>query len=266
MTGSKVDGMSPTHTRLPAATMTARLTAEAFGTTILVIAIVGAALFASRFGEGTDVSGEGIGFVGISLAAGLALIAAVYAFGPISGGHFNPAVTLGAAAAGRMPWRDVPSYIAAQCIGATIASTLIFLIGLFGPDGWLEAQRTAGFASNGFGASSPGGFGMGAAIIGEALFAALLIFVFLGVTHPARGTPLGGLVTGVTLALIYLVLLPIDFASVNPARSIATAVYGSTEALAQLWVFLVFPMIGALLAGLAYRALFDVSEREELDT
>lgn len=246
-----------------AATMTARLTAEAFGTTILVIAIVGAALFASRFGEGTDASGEGIGFIGISLAAGLALIASVYAFGPISGGHFNPAVTLGAAAAGRMPWREVPSYIAAQCVGATIASTLIFLIGLFGPDGWLEAQRTAGFASNGFGEASPGGFGMGAAIIGEGLFAALLIFVFLGVTHPVRGTPLGGLVSGVTLALIHLVLLPIDFAAVNPARSIATAVYGNAEALTQLWVFVVFPLLGALLAGLAYRALFDVTESED---
>lgn len=239
--------------------MTVRLTAEAFGSSILVLAIVGAALLASGFAEATDAQSIGIGFVGVSLAAGFALIAAFYAFGPISGGHFNPAVTVGVAAAGRMPWRDVPAYIVAQCIGALVASTLIFLIGLFGPDGWLEAQRTAGFASNGFDAASPGGFGIGAAIIVEALFAAILVFVFLGVTHPARGTALGGVVAGLALALIHLVLLPIDHASVNPSRSIATAVYGNTDALAQLWVFLVFPVIGAMLAGFAYRGLFDAA-------
>lgn len=243
-------------------TMTARLTAEAFGSAVLVLGIVSAALFAAGFGAGTDASAAGIGFVGISLAAGLALIASSYAFGPISGGHFNPAVTVGMAAAGRMPWREVPAYIAAQCIGAVVASTLVFLIGLFGPDGWLEAQRNAGFASNGFGTASPAGFGIGAAIIVEALFTALFVLVILGVTHPVRGTAFGGLVAGLTLTAIHLVLLPIDFASVNPARSIATAVYGNTDALAQLWVFLLFPVIGALLAGFAYRGLFDASEKD----
>lgn len=244
-------------------TMTARLTAEAFGTALLVLAIVGTALFAGGFGEGAENASEGIGFIGISAAAGLALTAAFYAFGPISGGHFNPAVTVGVAAAGRMPWREVPAYVVAQCIGALIASTLVFLVGLFGPEGWLEAQRTAGFASNGFDAASPGGFGMGAAIIVEALFAAMFVLVVLGVTHPVRGTTLGGLVVGGALALIHLALLPIDFASVNPARSIATAVYGDADALAQLWVFLAFPVIGALLAGFAYRGLFDAPMKDD---
>jgi aquaporin Z len=247
-------------TRIPQ-TMTARLTAEAFGSAVLVLAIAGSVLFASGLSEATDASGPGIGFVGVALAAGLALIAASYAFGPISGGHFNPAVSVGVAAAGRMPWREVPAYIVAQCIGALVASTLVFLIGLFGPEGWLEAQRNAGFASNGFGAASPTGFGMGAAIIAEALFAAIFLLVILGVSHPVRGSAFAGLAAGLTLALIHLVLLPIDLASVNPARSLATAVYGDTDALAQLWVFLVFPVIGALLAGFAYRGLFDGVEK-----
>ncbi|WP_372967367.1 aquaporin [Microbacterium sp.] len=239
-------------------TMTARLTAEAFGTAILVLSIVGAALFASGIDE-VD-AGTGIGFVGVALAAGLALTVSWYAFGPISGGHFNPATSVGFAAAGRMPWRDVPAYILAQCIGGLVASTLIFLIGLFGPDGWLEAKRTAGFASNGFGSASPAGFGIWAAIIVEALFAAIFVLVVLGATHPVRGSRFGGLVAGLTLMLIHLVLLPIDLASINPARSLATAVYGDTAALTQLWVFLVFPTIGALLAGFAYRGLFDTPD------
>ena len=243
-------------------TMTARLTAEAFGSSVLVLGIVSAALFASGFSPGTEPVVTGIGFVGVALAAGFALIASTYAFGPISGGHFNPAVTIGVAASGRMPWREVPSYIVAQCIGAVVASTLIFLVGLFGPDGWLEAQRNAGFASNGFGSASPAGFGMGAAIIVEALFTAVLVLVFLGVTHPERGTAFGGLVIGLTLALTHLAILPIDLASVNPARSIATALYGNADALAQLWVFVVFPLIGALLAGAAYRGLFDTSAED----
>lgn len=251
---SKRDAATPT--------MTARLTAEAFGTALLVLAIVGAALFAAGVDEPADPAHDGIGFVGIALAAGFALLAAIHAFGPISGGHFNPAVTVGVAAAGRMPWREVPAYVIAQCVGALIATTLIFLIGLFGPDGWLEAQRSSGFASNGFDSASPGGFGIGAAIIVEALFTAVLVLVVLGVAHPVRGTALGGLAMGAALALIHLVLLPIDFASVNPARSLATAVYGDTDALAQLWVFLAFPVIGALLAGFAYRGLFDAPDKE----
>ncbi|WP_431073450.1 aquaporin [Microbacterium phyllosphaerae] len=242
-------------------TMTVRLTAEAFGSSALVLAIVGAAMFAARFGAGTETTDQGIGFIGIALAAGFALTSVFYAFGPISGGHFNPAVTVGVAAAGRMPWREVPAYVIAQCIGGLIASTLVFLIGLFGPEGWLEARRVEGFASNGFAAASPAGFGLGAAIIVEALFAAVLVLVILGVTHPVRGTAFGGVVTGLTLAVIHLVILPIDFASVNPARSIATAVYGNVEALTQLWVFVVFPIVGALLAGFAYRGLFDVPDR-----
>jgi aquaporin Z len=235
----------------------ATLVAEAFGTMLLVLAIVATALFAADVGVSAEGMPLGVGFVGVALAAGLAVVAGAYAFGPISGGHFNPAVTVGLAAAGRFPWREVPAYAAAQAIGALVATTLVILVGLFGPAGWLGGAQDAGFASNGFDQRSPGGFGIGAAIIVEALFTALFVIVILGVTHATRGSHLGGLTIGLTLVVIHLAIIPIDNASVNPARSLATAVYGGSTALAQLWVFIVFPIVGALIAGLAYRALFD---------
>ncbi|MBD7957201.1 aquaporin Z [Microbacterium sp. Sa4CUA7] len=237
--------------------MPARLTAEAMGTFLLVFGSISAALFAADFGVGAGGTSLGIGFVGVALAFGLTVVAGVYAWGPISGGHFNPAVTLGLAAAGRFPWKDTVGYIVAQIVGGAIGTTLIVLIGLFGPDGWLRSAQDGGFASNGYGAHSPGGFGMGSAIVAEILFTAIFVFVILGVTHPTRGTKLAGLVIGLTLTLIHLASIPIDNTSVNPARSIATAIYGGGDALLQLWVFLVFPIVGALLAGFANRALFD---------
>jgi aquaporin Z len=198
----------------------------------------------------------------VSFAVGLAVMAGAYAFGPISGGHFNPAVTLGLAAAGRFPWGGVLGYIVAQIVGGAVATSVLVLIGLFGPDGWLGAKQDAGFASNGWGVHSPGGFGLGATIVVEVLFTAIFVTVILGVTHRTRGNAgLAGLVIGLTLTLIHLATIPVDNTSVNPARSIATAIYGGTDALAQVWVFIVFPIVGALIAGLAYRALFDGVKR-----
>lgn len=239
----------------------ATLVAEAFGTLLLVLAGVGTALFAADVGMSATGSSLGVGFAGVALAFGLAVVAGAYAFGPISGGHFNPAVTLGLAAAGRFPWRSTGPYIAAQVVGGVVATTLLVLIGLFGPEGWLTAAQDGGFASNGFDTASPAGFGIGAAIVAETLFTALFVVVILGVTHSTRGSGLAGLAIGLTLVLIHLVLIPIDNASVNPARSLATAIYGGTLPLGQLWVFLVFPIVGALIAGLAYRALFDGTRR-----
>lgn len=239
----------------------ATLIAEAFGTLLLVLGVISTALFAANFGASPEGTSLGVGFLGVSLAVGITVIAGAYAFGPISGGHFNPAVTLGLAAAGRFPWRDALPYIAAQVIGGLVATTLIVLIGLFGPEGWLGAAQDGGFASNGFGELSPGGFGIGAAIIVEVLFTALFVIVILGVTHSTRGSNFAGLAIGLALVLIHLAIIPIDNASVNPARSIATAVYGGPLALSQVWVFIVFPIVGALIAGLAYRALFDGTKR-----
>ncbi|MFF2633899.1 aquaporin Z [Microbacterium sp. NPDC058021] len=240
--------------------MPARLTAEAMGTFLLVFGSISAALFAADFGVGATGTSLGIGFVGVALAFGLTVVAGAYAWGPISGGHFNPAVTLGLAAAGRFPWKETVGYIIAQIVGGVVGTTLIVLIGLFGPDGWLRSAQDGGFASNGYDELSPGGFGIGAAIVAEILFTAIFLFVILGVTHPTRGTKLAGLVIGLTLTLIHLASIPIDNTSVNPARSIATAIYGGGDALLQLWVFLVFPIVGALIAGFANRALFDGRE------
>ena len=239
----------------PASPLVPRLVAEGLGTFLLVAAGMGTALFAS--GRFTDPGAQGAVYLAVAFAVGLSVLVGVYAFGPISGGHFNPAVTLGAAAAGRIAWKDVGPYIVAQCVAGVGASTVLTLIGTFGPDGWLPRAQDAGFASNGWGALSPGGFGAWAAIIAEVVFTALFLFVILGVTHPVRGTPFAGIAIGLTLSLGVLATLPIDNASLNPARSLATAIYGGVGPLAQLWVFLVFPSVGALIAGFAYRALFD---------
>jgi aquaporin Z len=247
------------HAPSPAgASLGARLAAEGFGTFLLVFGLIGTALFASHRADDARAFAPGVVYLGASLAVGLTVVLGAYAFGPISGGHFNPAVTFGLAAAGRFPWNRVLGYVIAQVVGGVIATTLIVLVGLFGPVGWLPAAQDAGFASNGWGALSPGGFGMGAAMIVEALFTALFVVVILGVTHRTRGNPAtAGIVIGLTLAVIHLATIPVDNTSVNPARSIATAIYGGGEALLQLWVFLVFPILGAVLAGFAYRALFD---------
>ena len=239
----------------------ATLTAEAFGTFLLVLGVISTALFAAGFGEGTEAANKGVGFLGVSLAVGLTVVAGAYAFGPISGGHFNPAVTLGLAAAGRFPWRGTIGYIIAQIVGGLVATTLIVLIGLSKPD-WVSAAQDGGFASNGWDKLSPGGFGIGGAIVVETLFTALFLIVILGVTHSTRGnSAFAGLVIGLTLTLIHLATIPIDNTSVNPARSIATAIYGGPLAISQVWVFIVFPILGALIAGFAYRALFDGTKK-----
>ncbi|MDT0183301.1 aquaporin Z [Microbacterium sp. ARD31] len=242
----------------PAYTTTERLVAEALGTFLLVFGSIGTALFAADFGASDAGTSLGVGFVGVALAFGLTLLAGIYTWGPISGGHFNPAVTVGLAASGRFAWKDAPGYIAAQLVGGAVGTTLIVLIGIFGPGTWLSDAQNAGFASNGWDELSPGGFGFGAAVIAEILFTAIFLMVILGVTHPQRGTAgFAGISIGLTLTFIHLASIPIDNTSVNPARSIATAIYGGGMALGQLWVFIVFPLVGGLLGGLIHRALFE---------
>ena len=240
-------------------TLGAKLTAEAFGTFLLVFGGVGTALFASNLF--TDAgAGSGV-YVAVALAFGLTVVVGAYAFGPVSGGHFNPAVTLGAAAAGRLPWKDAGPYIVAQIVGGAIASTGLYLIGMFGPDGWLTRAQDAGFASNGYGEHSPGGFGLVSVILIEVILTAIFLYVILGTTHPRRGTPFAGLAIGLSLTLIHLISIPVSNTSVNPARSIAAALYGGMGPLSQLWVFLVFPVVGALIAGVTYKALFDSTQK-----
>ena len=249
--------MSDSTSAVP--TLGAKLAAEGFGTFLLVFGGVGTALFASNLY--TEPAPNAAVYSAVALAFGLTVVVGAYAFGPISGGHFNPAVTLGAAAAGRIGWKDVLPYIVAQVVGGAVASTLLFLIGQFGPEGWLTGAQNAGFASNGFDELSPGGFGLGSAIIAEVILTAIFLFVILGTTHSKRGTPFAGLAIGLTLTLIHLISIPVDNTSVNPARSIAAAIYGGVGPLSQLWVFLVFPIVGALIAGYAYKALFDSTKQ-----
>ena len=230
-----------------------RLIAEAFGTFMLVSAVIGGALFES-------VAPSPAGFLGIALAVGLAVVISAYAVGSISGGHFNPAVTLGAAAAGRMQWGvDVLLYIAAQLIGGLVASSIGFGIAAGAPKGTFHSFMK-GFASNGYDAHSPAGFDLLSVIIIEFVLTAVFLYVILSVTAPGSTTAgFAPLAIGLTLTLIHLISLPVDGTSVNPARSIATAVFGGDAARAQVWVFILVPIAGALVAGYTWKYLFGRS-------
>jgi aquaporin Z len=224
-----------------------RLIAEAFGTLVLVSAIIGTVVFASA----------NAGFVGIALAAGLAVVVAAYAVGTVSGGHFNPAVTLGVAASGRMLWRDVLPYIAAQLVGAIVASSLMFAIAAGASKSVFHAAIRNGFASNGYGAHSPGGFDLASVIVVEFLLTAVFLYVILSVTAPGSTTPgFAPLAIGLTLTVIHLISIPVSGTSVNPARSIASAIYGADWARADLWVFIIVPSVAGLLAGYSWKYLF----------
>jgi aquaporin Z len=227
--------------------LTSRLLAESFGTFLLVFGVIGTALFTSG----------NTGILGVALAIGLTVVVGAYAFGPISGAHFNPAVTLGAAAAGRLPWRDVVPYIVAQIVGGVVASTFLLAIAAGGPKGFLDSVVKGGFASNGFDSHSPAGFDLLSVVLVEFILTALFLYVILSVTHRRAAAGFAPLAIGLALTLIHLVAIPISNASVNPARSIATAIYGGPAALGQLWVFIVVPILGALVAGYTYRFLFD---------
>ncbi|NYF13993.1 aquaporin Z [Pseudoclavibacter sp. JAI123] len=232
---------------------TSRLAAEFFGTFLLVFGVISAAIFSAANG----VAETGIGWVGVSLAVGITVIAGAYAVGHISGGHFNPAVTVGAAAAGRFAWKDVPLYVVAQILGGILATTIVVLIASNGPDGFLAAAQAGGFASNGYGKASPGGFGLVAVIVTEIVATALFLYVILGVTDRRAPSGFAPLAIGLALTLFHLMTIPVSNASLNPARSIATAVFGGSEPLAQLWVFILAPVLGALIAGFTYKPLFE---------
>jgi aquaporin Z len=222
--------------------LTSRLIAEVFGTFVLVFGVVGTALFAS----------SNVGFLGVAIAVGLAVLTAAYAVGHISGGHFNPAVSLGAASAGRMRWADVVPYIIAQILGGLLATLLIWIVVTL-------SGFTADFGavSNGFDAHSAGHYSMISVLIAEVVATAVFVWIILGVTAPGSTTAgFAPLAIGLALAMAHLVMIPISNASLNPARSIATAVFGGPDALAQLWVFLVAPVVGGLLAGFTWKPLF----------
>ena len=225
-----------------------RLAAETIGTFWLVLGGCGAAVIAA----GADVPGS-IGLVGVSLAFGLTVFTMAFAVGFISGGHFNPAVSVGLAAAGRFPLRDVPGYVAAQLVGAIAASTMLAMLASGAPGFDLVAS---GFAANGYGAHSPGGYGMTTAFLAEALLTAGFLTVILGATDVRSPGPFAPLAIGLALTLIHLVSIPITNTSVNPARSTGPALFVGGSALQQLWLFWLAPLAGAVVAGLVGRWLF----------
>jgi aquaporin Z len=221
-----------------------RLLAELFGTFWLVFGGCGAAVLAAKF------PGTGIGFVGVAFAFGLTVLTIAYAFGHISGAHLNPAVTVGLVSANKFPSRELFPYIAAQVIGAVIASAILYFIASGSPD----FSVANGFASNGYGTRSPGGYSLGAALLTEIVMTFTFVTVILGVTGKNAPQGFAPLTIGLCLTLIHLVSIPVTNTSVNPARSTGPALFVGGAALGQLWLFWVAPLIGAVVSGSVYRA------------
>ena len=247
----------PSVTRTPEPRTSHRLAAEFLGTFWLVFAGCGSAVLAAGFLSDADVH-LGIGFVGVALAFGLTVLTMAYAVGHVSGGHFNPAVTLGLAAAGRFAWRDTGAYIATQVVAGAVAATVLFVIAS-GKDGFSASE--SGFATNGYGDLSPGGYSLLACLVAEVVLTAFFLLVILGChRHPGpRG--FAPIAIGLALTLIHLVSIPVTNTSVNPARSIGPALFAGGDALGQLWLFILAPIVGAVLAGFAYSALLG-SDRD----
>lgn len=226
-----------------------KLCAEAFGTFWLVFGGCGSALIAAGF---PDV---GIGLVGVSLAFGLTVLTMAYAVGGISGGHFNPAVSLGLAVAGRFAYRDLVPYWLAQLVGGILGAAVLYLI-VSGKAGFLPG----GFASNGYDAGSPGGYSMLAALIAETVLTAFFLIVILGATAKTAPAGFAPLAIGLALTLIHLISIPVTNTSVNPARSIAAAIFSQTGALSQVWLFIVAPMAGAALGAAIWKYLISTDD------
>ena len=225
--------------------MPRRLMAELIGTFWLVLGGCGSVVLAARIPE------VGVGYAGVALAFGLTVVTGAYAFGHISGAHFNPAVTLGVWACGRFPGADVVPYWIAQVAGALVAGAVLFAIA----SGTAGFEASAGFASNGYGEHSPQGYSLLAAHICETVMTFMFLLVILGATSAAAPPGFAPLAIGLALTIIHLVSIPVTNTSVNPARSTGVAVFQGGWAVGQLWAFWLAPFVGALLAGFTYRWL-----------
>ncbi len=228
--------------------MIKKFAAEFLGTFWLVLGGCGSAVIAAAFPH------VGIGLLGVALAFGLTVVTMAYAVGHVSGGHFNPAVTLGLVAAGRTPAADAPGYIVAQVVGAIAAAAVLAAIAAGKPGFDLVAS---GFAANGYGEHSPGGYALGAALLSEFVMTFFFLLVILGATHRRAPAGFGPLAIGLALTLIHLVSIPVTNTSVNPARSTGPALFVGGWALEQLWLFWVAPIAGAVVAGIVHRAVLE---------
>jgi len=231
-----------------------KLAAEFIGTFWLVFGGCGSAVLAAAFPNNL-----GIGFAGVSLAFGLTVLTMVYAVGRISGGHFNPAVSVGLVAGGRFSSSELLPYIAVQVAGAIVASAVLYVIA----SGAAGFSLAGGFASNGYGEHSPGGYSLEAGIVAEFVLTFIFLFVIMGATDPRGPSTHGfaGIAIGLTLTLIHLVGIPVTNTSVNPARSTGPAIFVGGWALAQLWMFWVVPILGGIAGALAYRFVGEVEDK-----
>lgn len=235
------------------------LVAELVGTFWLVLGGCGAAVLAADFGVGGNGTSLGLGFVGVSLAFGFTVLTGAYALGHVSGGHFNPAVTIGMIVAGRFDPRNAVGYVGAQIVGGVLGAATILGIAN-GRDGFEIGDGPGAFASNGFGDFSPGGFGLGAALLSEVVLTAMFLVVILGVTAKKAAPAVAGLAIGLALTLIHLVSIPVTNTSVNPARSTSQALFAGSDQLGQLWLFWVAPILGAALGAALHRYVLGDDE------
>ena len=236
--------------------MSKRLVAEFLGTFWLVFGGCGSAVLAAAFPE------IGIGFVGVAFAFGLTVLTMAYAVGGISGGHFNPAVSVGLMVAGRFPAKDLGPYIVVQVLGAVVASAALYLIA----SGKTDFSLAGGFAANGYGEHSPGGYSLTAALVAEVLLTFMFLMIILGATGKSVPAGFAPIAIGLGLTLIHLISIPVTNTSVNPARSTGPALFVGGWALQQLWLFWVAPIVGAVLAGLAHVTLFGDTTPETGET
>ena len=223
-----------------------KLTAEFIGTFWLVLGGCGSAVLAAAFPE------VGIGLLGVSLAFGLTVMTLVYGLGHISGAHFNPAVSFGLWIGGRFEGKELLPYIVAQVLGGIGGAAVLYLIASGKPD-----FELGGFAANGYGTHSPGGYSLTAALIAEVVMTMMFLMIILGATDKRAPAGFAGIAIGLGLTLIHLISIPVTNTSVNPARSTSQALFVGDWALGQLWLFWVAPIVGAIIAGIIYKAVFE---------
>jgi len=219
-----------------------RVTAEMIGTFWLVFGGCGSAVLAAAFPK------VGIGLLGVALAFGLTVLTMAYAIGHISGCHLNPAVTVGLATGRRFPWKEVPVYVVGQLAGAVVASVVLYLIA----SGKSDFSAAAGFAANGYGEHSPGGYSLTAGLLSEVVLTFMFLMIILGATDTRAPAGFAPIAIGLGLTLIHLVGIPVTNLSVNPARSTGPALFAGAWALKQLWLFWLAPLVGACIAGVVY--------------
>jgi len=233
--------------------LTQKLSAEFLGTLWLVFGGCGSAVLAAAFPQ------VGIGLLGVAFAFGLSVLTMAYAVGHVSGGHFNPAVTVGCFAARRIPARDILPYVVVQVIGAIAGAGILYVIA----SGKAGFDVTTGFASNGYADHSPGGYTLVAAVVTEIVMTFFFLIVILGATDARAPKGFAPIAIGLALTLIHLVSIPVTNTSVNPARSTGPALFVGGWAVKQLWLFWLAPLVGASLAGLAHRLLITEEEKPE---